>query len=500
MVFDIKKLKTKSPIFTIDIYAKKSYLFDRLFQADKYNKNCFSISYMRIQDLNNSILSLENIPDLEIEESIEIRAIEELGLPLEDDHKIIYKEVENVDKNDRYFNLFITTHNNIQKLYDRYIKKYKYIDLILPFGLLYESLYDLNILESAFIDCFIYFQKDDANISIYKNGCFIFSKHVEQNLLLIYENFIKFSENEVEYKQFCNMLCTNSYKSDKSFEFAYMQSFEEVFLLLKDSFEYIKRSFGFKNIDRIFISSDYGTINYMQDYISAYLDIKSSGFTFNDLFEQKEVDDLSKLMTLSAISYQNDKSKTANLSLFKRPKPFFDTKNGELVLVCLGSVAILAFYPAYLYISNFQEIQKQDTLIQKLSKLEKETKELKVKIKSLQNSIEIKNDAISKVKANYDKKFELLKQLHKSKVKNRSISKHILRVFELVNQSGTKIVNLSIEKNILVLLVTSRDEKSIIKFLLLLSKDNYFSIKTEQITKNEDSDEFETLVEISVDG
>lgn len=491
--------KVKKPICILEPYKNQVIYYDGKFKEKPKTKNCFSASYVRLQDLNSAVISLDEIPDSELYEAIELKANEELSLSFENEYKIIYKEAKNLNQLDRYFNIFVSTHQKLQTLFAAHLTPDKYIDFISPIGLLYDSLYDLELLPKSGVECFIYFQKDDANMSVYQDGNFIFSKQIEQNLSNLYVKFLENCKKEISFDEFCDFLTSNSHESlENDVAFGLSEVFGDTFLQLEDTFGYLKKTFGFHKLDNIFISSEYGKISNISEYTTTYLGLEGKGFDFLDIFKDEDIDDLSKLLTLSAISYQKKPNLDTNLSIFQRPPSFFDTKSGKLFLVFASSFVLFAIYPAYLAMQTYLNEQEKIILKNELSILEKNTQALKDSTKKLNDEISQQTSEVEKYQKNFAKMYTTLEKMVQKKESFSSRTSYLLDIFLLINKTEAKIVSSDLKDDKISLDLQSKTESDIAKFLSLVSKDERFFIKTKQISKMENGLSYISTLEIFI--
>ena len=186
----IKKYKN---IITINPYDDVYYEFknDKLKQSKTltYNDKNFIISYVTNKDMIIASLDVgEGIDEDELEETLHMQAYEELGLDEELEYTIKYEKQESEEYSTVY-NLFITETDILEEKFFPLVEETKYIDLLIPAPLLYKTLYANNVLESQNAHCYIYFTMNDAFVTIYKDGAFIYSKSVEFSLTQIYEKY-----------------------------------------------------------------------------------------------------------------------------------------------------------------------------------------------------------------------------------------------------------------------------------------------------------------------
>ena len=143
--------------------------------SPEYLKEQFVCSYINTKSyINNQIDISKNIPDEDILDAINIKIYDELGLDQAIEYQVQYIETfNNLDGDNRHFQVFIVDPADITQTYEEVVKTIKYIDVITPSPLLIKSLYSKEIIEDNGIHCFIYFEENDAFITIYNEKDFV---------------------------------------------------------------------------------------------------------------------------------------------------------------------------------------------------------------------------------------------------------------------------------------------------------------------------------------
>ncbi len=155
------------------------------------------------------------IDETEIDDIIFMKAYDELGLDPEKEYSIFHQKSSS-DANSGIYNIFIVEPEVLESTVESCIKKTTYIDLIVPAPLLYKSLYSTNTLTPVEAHCFIYFTMDDAFVTIYNDGEFVYSKSLEFSLQQIYERYCAIVGDRVDEKEFFNTLEAEGLKATDS--------------------------------------------------------------------------------------------------------------------------------------------------------------------------------------------------------------------------------------------------------------------------------------------
>ncbi len=120
----LKKSSSKSTVknvVTLNTYSDKSYIFkDDAFKPLKkltYNTSNFVTSYLNNKDIITASVNISrSIPEEDIEDIIEIKAYEELGLDQANSYIISSMEVES-EEEERTFHIFVAEPEVLDTLY-----------------------------------------------------------------------------------------------------------------------------------------------------------------------------------------------------------------------------------------------------------------------------------------------------------------------------------------------------------------------------------------------
>lgn len=171
-------------------------------QSPEYDKNQFVISYLNTQGYINSHIEIsKNILEEDLFDAINNKIYDELALDQALEYQIRYIEVfNNKSYENRHFQVFIAEPSTIEKTYINAIKKLKYIDVIIPSPLLIKSLYTKEIIQNSGVHCFIYFEENDAFITIYNEKEFVYTKSLKYTLIQMHERFCEIYGERVDTK------------------------------------------------------------------------------------------------------------------------------------------------------------------------------------------------------------------------------------------------------------------------------------------------------------
>lgn len=354
----IKKYKN---IITVNPYINSYYEYKnqefKNFEKLTYNDKNFVIAYATNKDMIIASLDIGyDIDEDEIEEHLEMKAYEELGLDEEKEYNIKY-EKSNDDELSHIYTLFISETDLIESRFEPVAEETKYIDLVIPAPLLYRTLYNNNILENKNAHCYIYFTMQDAFVTIYKDGNFIYSKSLEFSLEQLYEKYCVLLGEKADQKEFYELLESEGLKSTNTkFQTNLMKLFGEIFLQINDIIIYAKRAYNIESIQKLFLGTVKSPIIGLGDYGYNYLGIPTFNLDFNFDIKNDEwyVDQLQYLMVKTGLDYLQNPGKVLNLSNHPRPPVFTKRASGQFIistifasLLAIG-VPLLYLIPSYM--------------------------------------------------------------------------------------------------------------------------------------------------------
>jgi len=485
-----------SEIVSIDPVSLQSYKYAKNeikpFRLEKSNKNSFFISYIQSKDVIGATVDISrNIADSDLKDAIEIKVYDELGLDSAVEYTITYLETETNDTKNRVFNVFVIDAALVGAQLSEIRKKTHYIDYVTTAPFLISALYQKALLESDGTDCFVYFQKNDAFLAIYRGGEYLYSKSLHYSLTELTEKFCELIGERIDEEDFYKLLTTEGLKSTNiSYQSFLMQLFGELFLYINDVIVFAKRSYDIESIDKIYIGSEVGMFVGVDEYAKSYLGLESYEFNFSIAINSKEwyVDQIHILMTLTSQVYFENKDDKLNFSIYKRPPPFRERPVGKLIGIVAASVILSVAYPAYQYgYSQFLQIQvNQATKEYKLANSEANI--IRAKIAKLKKD---RAKIVSLVKKESDKlnfRKKLLTEIHKKKTQYSMKSLILVELIEISNYYKSKISVISYKENQISLSIQNRSEKKITEFIQELTKLKKYKITTDKIEKDTKND------------
>ncbi len=482
-----------SEVISIDPLSLVSYAYSKneikLKKLEKSDKDSFYISYIQTRDVISATIDISrNIPDSDLKDAIEIKVYDELALDSSIEYAITYLETESKDSKNRTFNIFIIDLNFVTSKLARIKEKIRYIDYVTSAPFLIKALYYKNFIEPEGTHCFIYFQKSDAFLAIYKGGEYIYSKSLHYSLKEINEKFCELIGERVDEEDFYKILVNEGFKITNSvYQQNLMQLFGEIFLYINDVLVFAKRSYNIDYIDKMYIGSEIGSFTGIEEYAKSYLGLEAYDFNFSIAINSKEwyVDQIHILMMLSAQIYMENPDDRLNFSIHKRPPPLKLRPVGKLLGVFAASVIFsLAFpafqigYNAYLNLTLSNAAENYDEVYKKTSSIKEQLSILKTEKEKVDNLL--KNET-----SKFEFRKKLLNEIYTKKITYPMKARILLEIFELSNMNACKIASLEFHTNVLQLSIHNNSEKKITEFIKDLAALKKYKINTDRIIKDD---------------
>ena len=482
-----------SEIVSIDPLSLVSYTYSKneikLNKLEKNDRDAFFISYLQARDVISATIDISrNIPDSDLKDAIEIKVYDELALDSSIEYVISYIETESKDAKNRSFNIFIIDATLIYSKLTPIKEKTHYIDYVTSAPFLIKSLYRKNFIEAEGTHCFVYFQKSDAFLAIYKNGEYIYSKPLHYSLKEINEKFCELIGERIDEEDFYKLLTNEGLRATNSqYQQSLMQLFGEIFLYISDVLVFTKRSYNIDFIDKIYLGSEIGTFSGIEEYGKSYLGLESYEFNFSIAINSKEwyIDQIHILMMLSAQLYMENPDDNLNFSIYKRPPPLKFRASGKLLGIVAASIILSLAYPIYQF--SYHSILSLIIVKQtsEYNELYKQTSDIRQQLSLLK----VEKDKINSLVSNETTKFEfrkkLLGEIYNKKISYPMKALMLLEIFQLSNNNGCKVESIDFSKQELNFFVRNKNEKKITEFIKDLTALKKYKVNTEKIMQDD---------------
>ncbi len=495
-----KPVEHYNSIITVDPSELKSYGFQnneiKLNKLSGFKRDNFYISVLDSKYLITDFIELSNnIADEDIQSAIDIQVYDELNFDPALEYTILYKEYFGTENNEkRIFNIFAIETEKLKSTFKDVIEKNKYLDYIIPEPLIFKSLYNRNMIEKDSVDCFLYFRKKDAILSIYSEGNYVYSKTISFSIEKMHEKFCELTGESIQYDDFINFIKTGkSINISEENQQLITKLYKEIFVYINDIIFYAKRAYKIDAINRVFINSSIGIFKNIDRYIRTYIDIEPHELNCKIAKNSKEVknEQLHNLLIISALDYIEDPESGINFSIFKRPPPFKERPSGKIIFALVASCLIALIYPAYLfgyaYFMKLQLIQLRKNEHKLYTKANNIKTQL-AKVNKQKNIMQKKVDIITS-KLTYREK--LLNQIYNKKIHYPMKVDLLIDVFKQINKYHSKVYNVTINNDkktndlVMVFSVFSRQEKHITELIKSLTHEKRFGIRTKEIKKDD---------------
>lgn len=532
---------TDKILFIVD--EDKELLFDGVKFSDAPSKDIkeyFSGSVLPLSFIKTYGMKIPKAtPQEKMEMQVEMSMYEDSGLDAEIEYKISSSVIE-LDGDDNFVEAYACEVLELEKKFEKVIKKNSHIDTIFPAPLAYTSLYAYEKIKKS-NDIFIHLSEENSYAVIFKDG-----KYISTNSIPSLNELAK--KIEISPSQIREHLTTKGIKAELYLDESQQEvpkpsapkieenddSYGEDILLFKDEDQVVGSSiedklnplqkelldktsdelskvvdriartishkrgvFKLENIDNIYLDMQTDDIPGFLELFSAY-GYEEAKKSVLDVFPeiQKEQKHLA-MYALCVLANAQDMCVVANLSIFDRKPPFLKTHVGIFSMVLLASVVVASVYPIYGYFTIQTLTQEETQLKQELSKMQKVTKKLQANLKKERgirdNLKKDKANIITEIKT-YDAMVDTLLSLKDDTLIHQKLIKDIDNSLQKYSLSS-KHLDVNGSKGAVVQIVTRYNRRDdIAKFMKELLGLGYKTVQTNRVDKNETY--YESFVEI----
>ncbi|MFT7879828.1 MAG: hypothetical protein ABXS91_05470 [Sulfurimonas sp.] len=453
--------------------------------------------------ITTTVYISRSIPEEDIPDIIDIKAYEELGLDQAKDYLISYTETKESGE-EREFHIFAVEPETLDSDFLPIKEETKYVDLLTPAPLLYKALYKKEILDDNGTQCFVYFTKFDAFVTLYHNGEFLYAKSIDFSLETIYDKYCELIGEQVEEKEFYNVLEQEGLKTTREgYQENLMKIFGEVFITINDIIIYAKRAFELERIDQMFIGTAKGPVIGLDDYSQNYLGLQSSEFNFNYHIECEEwyTDQLQYLMLLNAFDYLEDELSIVNLTRYPRPPSFVNRASGQFIISTFAAVSVGLAYPLVYLVGSYINDASSYALKLQNDKVSKEAQKYKKVLGEKKAIITELDNKIAKLSANYQAKTKTLTSIYDKKVNYRLKSGIFHTMAEELHKYGVHVEQMKSDNDTIWLSLVSSEDRKLTELIKYIS-DNHFQeidqIDIELIEKDPESNYYKGLLKVDL--
>lgn len=433
---------------------------------------------LRYHDLVLYSFKLPKASEEELRPVAEIKFYEEAGLNLNKTYKTHYLFRDLKEEDNVLIEAIAVDEEILKSRFKSTLESVKYIDfIVLPF-LVYESFYRITDIPPK-RDAFIYVEKEEAFVTIYENGKYLYAKSLQT-----VDSLLK--SVGISYEEFIALVGTRDTGDDPKKEDILGEIdkfFSDLFMKVNNVLSYGRSVFYLEGIDRIYF--------YTPFVISEFEAFKSFWELSQVEFEHLRVEENTKVNQFDLLSLYHvseaSKYDKENLTIFHRPAPFYKREIGKLALTA-GVFFVLMLGDYYLRYDEVREIEESVTELQSVH--EEKTVQL-TKVLSEIKKLKQENDALKVELSHLAKENETMTQMTEviKKQQQDSLQKEIASLSKLLYLHQLKITALHYDQGYFTLGVVSKEEKreEISAFMSDVLLFGYKDVNTTRIENGEKS-------------
>ena len=451
-------------------------------------------TYIPIEDAIFYNFNIERsvLEKIDLNTFIETKVYDEAGLLETEKYIIKHKIIDRLtNEKEVLIQTVIVPETYLNKSYKYLLEETGYVDYISFPAFAYKTLYDEEILQKA-DDVFVVILFDKIFLTFYSEGELLYINTISGGLNKIYEGLDELKIKNFDFDLFKKLLTKKGFLKEK-----YTNRENIIYKILSDNFKNrislineqilnVVENYNIDKIDRIFITSEFGAIPGINDYIKENLNLNSFGFEFYEKYnlDRLSVDPFLFLGMLESAHAYKLQDLEYNYSIFLRKPKFIFRTSGILILSSVAVTALFSSYPLYLYIKGMNFEKQARNLELKLNKinsqkssLEKMLSEAKKKKKSLEDKI-IKNKHTVKKYKNE------IKNIYTFKFSYLPKSQELIDLTELMNKHNIFLKSMYYKDNVYEMKIYSYYDNNVAKFINDLVNSG-FNIYFDKITKKD---------------
>lgn len=466
--------------------SKKSFISSRVFYDDVISHS-FKLANTTTQE--------------EIKSLIELKMYEDVGLDLQKEYKMthVVKELEFEDM--FLIEAFAIEKSSILKRLEEVLSKTAVIDfLAIPF-LSFTTLYTNKIIAPK-NDVFVYLDKKEAFLTIYKDGKYLSTKSLitlEEIVISLEKEDIEIDIEKLEEILEKKGLDPSVYTKEDGAIFNALEAvFSEIFTKINNVVIHNRSVFGFDKVDRLFFGTIFGRIKGLKEIAANFFSSDLKLLDFNIFQEKVDSDYFSRIVASYAYDISQSDTIEQDITFFKRKESFFKSEVVKLSLFVFFLVIILSIYPAYLAYDISILKQKSLEIEKKYDIVQRNTKNLRVQIKSARDLLNESKKEVEIQETRIENISRSIEQLYNLKI-NKKGSSHF---FEVVNNllykhqlSAKSIILKDVNHMSIEVFSSLRKRDTIAFFMKDLIKSGFLDVSTKEVKL--DSDTYISIVEIA---
>jgi len=415
---------------------------------------------------------------VELNEFIETKVYEEAGVDQTESYVIKYNVIDLLkDSKEVTIECVIIPESYLIEEYSPIIDKVGYIDYISFPSFSFRALYNEDLIPRS-NDLFILLLEDKAFLAFYNNGDLVNISTISGGLNKIFERLQELNIRDFDKEVFKKLIRKKGINEEKykKFEKSVLEELRSEFSsfinIINSQIEKITEKFTIDEIENIYITSEYGNIDKLDEYFQKNIAIKTQPFTFLDEYniEKIQIDPFLFLSMLEAHSAYKFQDFDYNFSYELRKPTFLYRPSGRLILITLLSLVLFGIYPLILFINGLAYANKNDEYKYKIQKLTEKIGTLTSQIKQLKEDEKNIKEITQKYTQNINKTKLFIKKVYEFKYSYIPKSSELVDITTLLNANRVYLDSLKYEKGVFELKVFAFDDTSIPNLLESLVK------------------------------
>ena len=363
-----------------------------------------------------------------------------------------------------------------------------HIDYIIPAPLLCKTLYTNSILNNDAIHLFLWFQNNDACITLYIQGEMYYFKSLRYSFGDIAQRLREITGKDIELKEVLAYLSHYGVRvHDLEQAQPYTQLFAEIFTHIHDVIIYIKRSFNIEHIDTIYFSSSIGFIPGIDEFAVTYLSQKIFDFSFDYGIETDNIS-IHPFHILSALSLRDiieKKEHYPNFSIFHKPPSLYRRPTGKLLIYTTIIFFLSILYPIYQTFIAYKYKYETALYQKKYTQIHAKRIAIENRINTLQSQMTQIQKHIMTLHSNMDRQLKLLQTIYDKKVHYIMKASTLSDLTQSMYPFHITTVAIDVNNTHFDFNVTAPHDRDITQFIKYITfiKGNRYHISTSQIKK-----------------
>ena len=455
---------------------------------DKLKSTPLLCSYIPIENAIFYSFEIEEnvINQVDVDAFIETKVYEEAGLLESEKYLIKYEIVRDLKEDNKVVvQCVIVSVNFIEENYEYILSQTGYLDYLSFPAFAYKSLYEEGILKKG-NDLFVIVLFDKIFVTFYSEGKLIYINTLTGGLNQIYEDLKSLNIVDFNLDVFKKLLTKKGVDKHKyvSIEMPVFEilnrNFDNIAKMIEDQMLDLVDKYMIENVDRIFITTEYGSVPGLNQFYRETLNRKVLGFEFYEDYnlDRLDIDPFLFLAMLDTHDAYKKNNLKFNFSLYLRKPTIWYRPSGIIIFSVIASILAFSIYPLYLYVDGSMYEKKSKALQNKLNRFVSNKNSLKREISTLDKKIDFIKKIIQSVQQDIDADKELIEALYKFKFEYLPKSQEMVVITKSMNRYNVYLENLEYSDGAYVMKVYSYNDENLGKLideLMNLGFNVYFS-------------------------